>query len=50
MFSLSGNHRFIEEWRAKESLKRTYLRRPDLLKGYQLTEQQKEWIEEFKKE
>jgi tRNA (guanine37-N1)-methyltransferase len=46
----SGNHRFIEEWRAKESLKRTYLRRPDLLKGYQLTEQQKEWIEEFKKE
>ena len=27
----NGNHRLIEEWRLKESLKRTYIRRPDLL-------------------
>ena len=29
---ISGNHKKIREWRIKESLKRTYLRRPDLLK------------------
>jgi len=29
---LSGNHTEIELWRRKESLKRTYQRRPDLLK------------------
>lgn len=28
---LSGNHGAIERWRRKEALKRTYLRRPDLL-------------------
>ncbi|MBP3038297.1 tRNA (guanosine(37)-N1)-methyltransferase TrmD [Bacillaceae bacterium Marseille-Q3522] len=44
---LSGNHRQIEEWRAKESLKRTYLRRPDLLKKYAVTEEQKSWLLEI---
>jgi tRNA (guanine37-N1)-methyltransferase len=47
---LSGNHRLIEEWREKQSLKRTFLRRPDLLENYPLTEKQKRWIEERKKE
>ena len=47
---MSGNHRLIEEWRAKETLKRTYLRRPDLLEGFELTEQQRNWLEELKKE
>lgn len=28
---LSGNHKKIEEWREKKSLKRTLIRRPDLL-------------------
>ncbi|WP_027408156.1 tRNA (guanosine(37)-N1)-methyltransferase TrmD [Anoxybacteroides tepidamans] len=46
---LSGNHRLIDEWRQKESLRRTFLRRPDLLEQYQLTEQQKKWLEEFQK-
>ncbi|MDE8563095.1 tRNA (guanosine(37)-N1)-methyltransferase TrmD [Anoxybacillus rupiensis] len=46
---LSGNHRLIEEWRQKESLRRTFLRRPDLLEAYELTEQQKKWLEEFQK-
>ncbi|WP_428912608.1 tRNA (guanosine(37)-N1)-methyltransferase TrmD [Niallia sp. Krafla_26] len=47
---MSGNHRLIEEWRGKESLKRTYLRRPDLLKDFELNDQQKKWLEEIKQE
>jgi tRNA (guanine37-N1)-methyltransferase len=47
---MSGNHRLIEEWRAKESLRRTYLRRPDLLEEADLTKDQKKWLEEIKKE
>ncbi|WP_075980949.1 tRNA (guanosine(37)-N1)-methyltransferase TrmD [Bacillus massilinigeriensis] len=47
---ISGNHRLIEEWRAKESLRRTFFRRPDLLDEIELTDQQKKWIEEFKKQ
>jgi tRNA (guanine37-N1)-methyltransferase len=46
---LSGNHKLIEEWREKESLRRTFLRRPDLLEHYPLSEKQKRWLEEFKK-
>lgn len=45
---LSGNHQLIEEWREKESLRRTYLRRPDLLQNYPLTEKQKKWLNEWK--
>lgn len=41
---LSGNHREIENWRRKESLLRTKKRRPDLLKGKVLTEQEKCWL------
>ncbi|NVQ86702.1 tRNA (guanosine(37)-N1)-methyltransferase TrmD [Listeria monocytogenes] len=44
---LSGNHAWIEEWRDKESLKRTYERRPDLLKKYPLTDKQKTWLKEW---
>ncbi len=47
---ISGNHRLIEEWRTKESLRRTYLRRPDLLDDFPLDEQQKKWLEEIKNE
>ncbi|MFE8699053.1 tRNA (guanosine(37)-N1)-methyltransferase TrmD [Cytobacillus sp. FJAT-54145] len=47
---LSGNHRLIDEWRAKESLRRTFDRRPDLLEDIELTVQQKGWITEFEKE
>ncbi|HHY74603.1 MAG TPA: tRNA (guanosine(37)-N1)-methyltransferase TrmD [Bacillus bacterium] len=45
---LSGNHKKIEEWRAKESLRRTFLRRPDLLNERSLSEKEKKWLEEFK--
>ncbi|WP_277630163.1 tRNA (guanosine(37)-N1)-methyltransferase TrmD [Atopococcus tabaci] len=47
---MSGNHALIEEWRDKESLKRTWQRRPDMLEGASLTEQQKTWIQEWEKE
>ncbi|CAG9619732.1 tRNA (guanosine(37)-N1)-methyltransferase TrmD [Sutcliffiella rhizosphaerae] len=47
---LSGNHAYIEEWRTKEALRRTFRRRPDLLEGYSLNEQQMEWLSEIKKE
>lgn len=46
---ISGNHRLIEEWRMKESLKRTLARRPDLLEVAELTEQQKKWLDELSK-
>lgn len=45
---MNGNHKLIEEWRHKESLKRTLQRRPDMLEGNELTDQEKEWVEEFK--
>lgn len=46
---ISGNHRLIEEWRMKESLKRTLSRRPDLLEEAELNEQQKKWLDELSK-
>jgi tRNA (guanine37-N1)-methyltransferase len=47
---LSGNHKFIEEWRNKEALRRTLVRRPDLLEKMELTSEQEKWLEEVKKE
>lgn len=43
----SGNHALIEAWRHKESLRRTYKRRPDLMETLELTEQEKDWLEEI---
>ncbi len=45
---LSGNHAKIEDWRMKESLRRTYMRRPDLLDEIELNDQQLKWLKEFK--
>jgi len=47
---LSGNHRDIDEWRLKQSLGRTWLRRPDLLDALNLTDEQKQLLDTFKKE
>lgn len=47
---MSGDHGRIDEWRYKESLRRTYERRPDLLADRTFTDQEKTWLEEFKKE
>jgi tRNA (guanine37-N1)-methyltransferase len=47
---LSGNHKLIEEWRHKESLRRTFNRRPDLLENRELTKKEKQWIQEFEQD
>ncbi len=47
---ISGNHKLIEEWRNKEALRRTLLRRPDLFEKIELTSEQEKWLREVKKE
>ena len=43
---LSGNHKLIERFRKKESLRRTYLKRPDLLKNYKLNKDEEKLLKE----
>lgn len=45
---MSGNHKNIEKWRKKESLKRTYERRPDLLENIELSKEEEKWLQEIK--
>lgn len=47
---LSGNHEAIRRWRRKESLRRTWQRRPDLLARAQLTEEDKALLAEIEAE
>ena len=47
---LSGHHARIDRWRRKQSIKRTLLRRPDLLAEKDLTESEKELLREVKAE
>ena len=47
---LSGDHAAIERWREKQALGRTWLKRPDLLEGMSLSEEQLRLLEEFKQE
>jgi tRNA (guanine37-N1)-methyltransferase len=47
---LSGNHAQIEHWHKRESLKRTYQRRPDLLKKIKLSAEDKKNLEKIKLE
>lgn len=44
---LSGNHAKINEWRKKESLRRTYERRKDLLANIELSPAEKKMLEEI---
>lgn len=46
---LSGHHANIEKWREQQSLKRTFLRRPDLLENYPLTAEQRAYLATLKK-
>ena len=41
---LSGDHAKIARWRRREALRRTFERRPDLLKKAELTEEDKEYL------
>ncbi|MEQ9875522.1 tRNA (guanosine(37)-N1)-methyltransferase TrmD [Pectobacterium brasiliense] len=47
---LSGNHAEIHRWRLKQSLGRTWLRRPELLKSLALTDEQTRLLAEFQRE
>jgi tRNA (guanine37-N1)-methyltransferase len=44
---LSGNHKAIREWRLMQALGRTWLRRPDLLEGRPLTDEEQGLLDQF---
>ncbi len=46
----SGNHEAIDYWRFKQSLGRTWLKRPDLLEDFELNIEQQKALEEYKQE
>lgn len=47
---LSGNHAEIAKWREKQSLGRTWQRRPDLFKALQLSDKQQQMLAEYRHE
>lgn len=44
---LSGDHAAIARWRTKQALGRTWLRRPELLQGLDLNEEQQQLLQEY---
>ena len=47
---MSGNHAEIRKWRLKQSLERTWLRRPELLESLALTDEQRKLLKQAKAE
>lgn len=47
---INGNHKLIEQWQLKESLRRTYQRRPDMLENYPLTAEMQKLLKEIEEE
>ena len=47
---LSGHHENIEKWHKEKALETTYIKRPDLLENYNLSNQEKEILEKIKNE
>lgn len=47
---LSGHHGRIAEWRRRESLRRTWLRRPELLESVPLSKQDEAWLAAWRAE
>jgi len=47
---LSGHHKNIEKWRKKESIKRTLLRRPDLIEKKEFNKEELKILKEIKEE
>jgi len=45
---LSGDHVEIREWRRRRALEKTWRRRPDLLAGFPLGEEDREWLASLK--
>ena len=46
----SGNHALVEEWRRLEAIRRTALRRPELLEDLELSKKEKEYLQELQEE
>ncbi len=47
---LSGHHENIDLWRRRQSLERTFRRRPELLRDMELSKKDKEWLAELKRQ
>ena len=47
---LSGHHKNIETWRRQQSIRRTLERRPDLLAEANLTDKERKYLEELRRE
>jgi tRNA (guanine37-N1)-methyltransferase len=47
---LSGDHAKVKNWRRREALKRTLQRRPDLLNWDLLSDEERQWIEQARRE
>ena len=47
---MSGHHENIRKWRLYESLKKTYLRRPDLLENYVFSDEERATLDQIKEE
>lgn len=47
---MNGNHKLIEQWQLKESLRRTFQRRPDMLENYPLTAEMQKLLKEIEEE
>ncbi len=47
---LSGHHREVDRWRRREALRRTLLRRPDLLEGAPLTDEDRAELDRLRSE
>jgi tRNA (guanine37-N1)-methyltransferase len=47
---ISGNHEEIKRWRRKESIRKTWLRRPDLLKRAELSAEDSKTLDELQRE
>ena len=46
----SGHHAAVARWRRRQSLKRTWQRRPDLIEGAPLTAEDRQYLEELRSE
>jgi tRNA (guanine37-N1)-methyltransferase len=47
---VSGHHENVGKWRHRQSLLRTAERRPDLLRGRELSKDERKWLEEWERE
>lgn len=47
---LSGHHENVSKWRREQSIKRTFIRRPDMLEKAELTEKDKDYLYSLKNE